>query len=217
MTISYSGSNLRDETTSGNGDYRLGKLPETTPSTSVYDRVDVIDRDSTDLHGEVCETRRHLHLVELDDKTVERAKSAPIQALEQLSDYGFAWRDVARVIGVSVPALNKWRKGTGITGENRLKIARLLALIDMLADRFIDEPASWLEMPIAEGVGLNRLDLLQQGRFDLVLALASEHTGDGTVETVMKEVDTNWRDSLVESNFESFVAEDGAISIRHKG
>lgn len=28
------------------------------------------------------------------------------------------------------------------------KIARLLALIDMLSDRFIGEPASWLEMPI---------------------------------------------------------------------
>lgn len=33
MTISFSSSNLRDDATSGNGDYRLDKLPETTPST----------------------------------------------------------------------------------------------------------------------------------------------------------------------------------------
>lgn len=166
--------------------------------------------------SEVYDTRRRLHLAELEDKTVERAKIAPTQALEQLSDYGFAWRDVARIIGVSVPVLNKWRKGTGINGENRLKIARLLALIDMLADRFIDEPASWLEMPIIDNVGLNRLDLLQRGRYDLVLALASEHTSDGTVDSVMNEIDVNWRDNLVENTFETFAAEDGAISIRHK-
>lgn len=39
MTISFSSSNLRDDATSGNGDYRLDKLPETTPSTSVFDRA----------------------------------------------------------------------------------------------------------------------------------------------------------------------------------
>ena len=36
MTISF--SNLRNDTTSGNADYRLESLPETTPSTSVFDR-----------------------------------------------------------------------------------------------------------------------------------------------------------------------------------
>lgn len=216
MTISFSSSNLRDDTTSGNGSYRLGKLPETTASPSVFDRVDVAYRRSTELHGQICDTRRHAHLVEVETKTVERARCAPTQALEQLSNYGFAWRDIARVVGVSVPAITKWRKGAGVTGENRLKIARLLALIDMLSDRFIDEPASWLEMPIADGVGMSRMDLLGRGRYDLVLALASTHTGDGTVESVLSETDTNWRDNLVDNAFESYVAEDGAVSIRPK-
>jgi hypothetical protein len=216
MTISYSNSNLRDDTTSGNGDYRLGKLPETTSSPSVFDRVDVAYRESAELHGQVCDTRRRAHLVELEGKTVERARAAPVQALEQLSDYGFAWRDIARVVGVSVPAINKWRKGTGITGENRLKIARLLALIDMLSDRFIDEPASWLEMPITDGVGLSRMDLLERGRYDHVLALASTHSGDGTVDSVLNEIDPEWRDNFVDNMFESYIADDGAVSIRPK-
>lgn len=216
MTISYSGSNLRSDRTSGNSSYTLTKLPETTPSTSVFDQVDLNYRDSTELHGRVCDTRRLAHKVELDGKTTAHGRKAPAEALEQLSDYGFAWRDVARVIGVSVPALNKWRKGTGITGENRLKIARLLALLDMLADRFIAEPASWLEMPITDGVGLNGIDLLEQGRFDLVLALASPHTGDNTIDSVLNEFDANWREKFVDNNFESFAAEDGQISIRPK-
>jgi hypothetical protein len=216
MTIAFSRSNLQDDPTSGNGDYRLERFPETTPSTSVFDRVDVVYREATDLHGRVCDTRRQAHLVELESKMVERARNAPAQALEQLSDYGFAWRDIARVIGVSVPAITKWRKGTGITGENRLKIARMLGLIDMLSDRLIDEPASWLEMPITEGIGLSRMDLLERGRYDLVLALASPHTGDGSVESVLNEADPNWRDNWVDNAFESYTADDGAISIRPK-
>lgn len=217
MTISFTGSNLRDVATSGNGDYRLGKLSETTPSTSVFDRADVNYRRSAELHGQTRDTRRTAHMVELESKTVERARCAPMHALEQVADYGFAWRDIARVVGVSVPAITKWRKGAGVTGENRLKIARLLALIDMLSDRFIDEPASWLEMPIKAGVGITRMDLLERGRYDLVLALASTHTGDGTVEYVLNETDQDWRETFVDNAFESYVAEDGVISIRPKG
>lgn len=155
-------------------------------------------------------------MVELEFKTGERARCAPMHALEQLADYGFAWRDIARVVGVSVPAITKWRKGAGVTGENRLKIARLLALIDMLSDRFIGEPASWLEMPIQAGVGITRMDLLERGRYDLVLALASTHTGDGTVEYVLNETDKDWRETVVDNAFESYTAEDGVISIRPK-
>ncbi|BBX75222.1 transcriptional regulator [Mycobacterium shinjukuense] len=216
MTISFSCSNLRDDATSGNGDYRLDKLPETTPSTSVFDRADVNYRQFTELHGQVRDTRRKAHMAELESKTVERARCAPMHALEQLADYGFAWRDIARVVGVSVPAITKWRKGAGVTGGNRLKIARLLALIDMLSDRFIDEPASWLEMPIQDGVGITRMDLLERGRYDLVLALASTHTGDGTVEYVLNEIDPDWRETVVDNVFESYAAEDGVISIRPK-
>jgi hypothetical protein len=214
MTNSF--PNLRDDTTSGNGDYRLKSPPETKPSTSVFDKADVVYRRASDLRGETREIRRRAHLAKLEMKTVERAKTAPIQALDQLADNGFAWRDIARVVGVSVPAITKWRKGTGITGENRLKIAKLLALLDMLSERFIDEPASWLEMPITDGVGMTRMDLLERGRYDLVLDLASPHTGDGTTDSALHEIDLNWRDNLVDNTFESFVADDGAISIRLK-
>ena len=82
-------------------------------------------------------------------------------------------------------------QGRWVTGENRLKIAKLLALLDMLSERFIDEPASWLEMPITDGVGMTRMDLLERGRYDLVLDLASPHTGDGTTDRCsMKSIRT---------------------------
>ncbi|CFC64814.1 transcriptional regulator [Mycobacterium tuberculosis] len=81
MTISFSSSNLRDDATSGNGDYRLDKLPETTPSTSVFDRADVTYRQFTELHGQARDTRREAHVVELESKTGERARSHPCMRL----------------------------------------------------------------------------------------------------------------------------------------
>jgi hypothetical protein len=71
-------------------------------------------------------------------------------------------------------------------------------------------------MPITDGIGITGMDLLERGRYDLVLELASTHTGDGTTESVLSEIDANWRDNLVDNVFESYVAEDGAISIRLK-
>ncbi|MGQ9352454.1 hypoxia/intracellular survival transcriptional regulator MosR [Mycolicibacterium gilvum] len=213
---SFANPRLRDDTTSGTGDYRLGKLPESTAS-SLCDVLDVGYRSASDLKDQFRKRRQAQHLLKLDEKTTERARSAPPQVLEQLADFGFAWRDIARVIGVSVPAITKWRKGAGVTGQNRLKIARLLALTDMLSERFIDEPASWLEVPIADGVALTGMDVLERGRYELVLDLASPHTGDGTTEYVLNEIDPNWRDSLADNTFESFVADDGVVSLRLKG
>ncbi|COW92632.1 transcriptional regulator [Mycobacterium tuberculosis] len=71
-------------------------------------------------------------------------------------------------------------------------------------------------MPIQAGVGITRMDLLERGRYDLVLALASTHTGDGTVEYVLNETDKDWRETVVDNAFESYTAEDGVISIRPK-
>lgn len=38
--------------------------------------------------------------------------------LSDLAELGFAWRDIARLVKVSVPAVQKWRKGgEGLRGE----------------------------------------------------------------------------------------------------
>ena len=52
--------------------------------------------------------------------------AAPL--LSMLGERGFAWRDVARMVGVSVPAVQKWRKGERCTGENRRQVAALVAM-----------------------------------------------------------------------------------------
>ncbi len=64
--------------------------------------------------------------------------------VEQLADHGFAWRDIARVVGVKAcPQFTKWRKGAGVTGENRLNIARLLPLRHTRTDSSASPPPGW--------------------------------------------------------------------------
>ncbi|CKR84370.1 transcriptional regulator [Mycobacterium tuberculosis] len=81
MTISFSSSNLRDDATSGNGDYRLDKLPETTPSTSVFDRADVTYRQFTELHGQARDTRREAHVVERSPRPASGLGAHPCMRL----------------------------------------------------------------------------------------------------------------------------------------
>jgi hypothetical protein len=141
------------------------------------------------------------------------SKSAVADLLVRLSDCGFAWRDVARMVGVSVPALQKWRRGEKITGENRLKVAKVIAFVQMLEEMMIDDPASWLEMPIMDGVSLNRIDLIASGRASLVFELAGDHT---TPENVLARFDEHWRDNLTDPDFETYVDSDGVRAIRPK-
>ena len=201
----------------GGDRYRLAEIPETASRTrGLVDRADVLYRRTAELHGSSQDNRRDALALDLDERTAERAKESSRATLNELAEHGFAWRDISRILGVSVPAINKWRRGEGINGANRLKLARLLALLDMLETQFVAEPASWLEVPVLNGVALTPLDLLAAGRYDLVLEYAGTHTGPGTPEAILDEFEPEWRSSLVDGAFETFVDPEGGVGIRPK-
>lgn len=146
--------------------------------------------------------------------TSQRAVASVRDLLELLADQGFAWRDIARMIGVSVPALQKWRKGEKASGENRHRIASLVAAQDLIASKGrIQEIESWFEMPIAEGIPITPIDLWAAGETFLVLEYASGHLDP---EEALTRFDPSWR-TAHESQFETFRAEDGQMSVRSKG
>ena len=102
----------------------------------------LVGSDASDIHHLVIELR-------LDEKARELVRRSTLNLLAELSDAGFAWRDIAAMVGVSVPALRKWRMGESATPEHRLSIARLVALVETLpVDYMIEDPASWMEVPI---------------------------------------------------------------------
>lgn len=188
---------------------RTGELS----SSVLADRAHVVHEQVRELHEGTSELRRATALNDLRTRQRKHAVRAPREMLEELSGRGFAWRDVARMMGVSVPALQKWRRGEGMAADNRSKLARIVGLIEMLDDRFVNEPASWLEMQVETGVALTPLDLIAAGRDDLVLELATE-AETSPRESIYSEYDSDWRTNLVDAAFEAFVAADGMMSIR---
>jgi hypothetical protein len=189
-------------------------LPETrTVAKVITEDIGVIRQRARDLHEATGELHQRSHYLEWTARTNQRGRSSARELLDQLADLGFAWRDVARLVGVSVPAIQKWRRGEGANGENRHKVASLLAACDLVAEHYgIQEVASWFEMPLLFGVPVTPIDLWAGCRPDLVFDYASGHADS---EQILVSWDPQWRDRY-RSNFEVFRAGDGQLSIRPK-
>ena len=149
---------------------------------------------------------------QLHEEANRLAKQNAANLLDQLNDLGFSWRDVARVAGVSVPALRKWRLGGSATSQNRYQVATIAALCEMLHHLYlISDVASWLEARIHPEAPVTGLDVMAKGRFDLLLSLARDDKADP--EPVLDELEPRWREKYA-SPVEVFVAPDGMPGLR---
>jgi len=208
---------LRDVATGTITPFGRSGIPSTHSSAVYADRTEVLYRETRDLHFDSASIRRQGLLLDLDERQDRVAARDGRTILSTLADAGFSWTDVARMVNVSIPAIQKWRRGSGMSGVNRLRLARVAALLDMLEARFISQPASWLEMPVKDAVAINRIDMIAHGRFDLVLELASDDGESRSLDAILDEFKSNWRSTHVDHTFEVFEAADGVVSIRPKG
>ncbi|MFC7816896.1 hypothetical protein ACFUTR_19880 [Streptomyces sp. NPDC057367] len=191
------------------------------PTATVASQLNELAEETGSLRSTssfMVESTRELHQKVLfqswQHRTTERGKLAPKALLEKIADLGFAWRDVARMIGVSVPAIQKWRRAGGVTGDNRRRLASLLALCDEITQRYhIQEVASWFEMPISAMAPVTPIDLYAEGHSLQVLEHASGHSDS---EQILNAYDPDWRDRF-RSDFEVYLDTDGEMSIRPKG
>lgn len=186
---------------------RISALKMTEQSRHLVTKVSTLNND-------VRETHVGALTHEWSVLTSQRAVASVRELLGLLADQGFAWRDIARMIGVSVPAIQKWRKGEKTTGDNRYKLASLVAAQDLIASQGrIQDIESWFEMPMAEGVPVTPLDMWTAGETFLVLEYASGYL---TPDEALTRLDPSWR-TTYDSPFETFRGEDGSMSIRAKG
>lgn len=194
---------------------------EVSQTRTIGDLVEDVGllRSHTRLLGDdVAETSRHVGQIhhdafrrQMDDKARQAAGRAPQDMLSELADRGFAWRDIAALVGVSVPALRRWRQGEPPTGEHRLGVARVLAFVEILeVDHIISAPASWMEMPLSPDAPVSGIDLAAAGRFEDLLDLAAGHASAGEV---LDRWQPDWR-TRYRSDFEVFEASDGEPGIR---
>ena len=171
----------------------------------------LLHEDVTVLGRHIARTHREALSSQLDARARELAKRGVTEMLDELAGAGFAWRDLAAIVGVSVPAMRRWRQGDPPTGANRLAIARLLALVEVLRnDHQVADVASWMEVPLAEGAPLTAIDLARAGRFEDVVEVAANHVSG---EQALDDWQPDWRQRY-RSEFEVFEAPDGEVATR---
>lgn len=164
-----------------------------------------------DLNAGETHQLRYLH--EWEVLTQQRQAQSPTDLLGELGDMGFAWRDVARLVGVSVPAVQKWRRGERITGDNRRRLAGLVAACDFILSHFYvssDDVASWFETPIHDQAPVTPTDLWAGGQRVIFFEYATRHL---TPEETLNGFDAEWRERY-RSDFETFRDDDGQIGLR---
>lgn len=191
------------------------KIPTTTRTTAV-----LLTEDAHELRNQVrtlndsaTQTHQKTYQHEWQVHTQRRGVEGTSTLLNDLADLGFSWRAIARMVGVSVPALQKWRKGERPSAANRHKLASLLAACDFISTHlYVEEIGQWFEMPVIEDVPITPIDLWSAGHQLLVFEHVTQHLAP---EEVMNQFDSEWRERF-QSNFETFIAADGERSIRMK-
>lgn len=170
--------------------------------------VDMLGGEVQELHGAV---REH----DLADRTLEKSKRSAPSLLEELAtERGMGWSDIAEIVGVSVSAVRKWRKGGVASPESRSKLARIAALLDVLEEKgLIEDPAAWMEMDftLEPGYFIRPLDLYLEGHVTELIELAEQRQ---TTAQVLDQVRPNWRQSR--TDFEVYLDVHGERSIRRR-
>jgi len=168
-------------------------------------QVDALGQDVASVHQEIR-----------DDDLAQRAAAkgrngVPSLLTELAVGRGMAWADIARLTGVSVSAVRKWRASQAASAEHRLALARLAAFLDLLEEYAIEDPAQWMEMrlPLPPGYVITPIDMYHRGDVTALLEYASLRR---SAEQMLDEIDDRWRDRR--SEFQSYDAPDGAKAIR---
>ncbi len=142
-----------------------------------------------------------------------------VDLLDELEQLGFARRHVARLIGVSVPTLARWR---GVRAQPREPMSadvldKLAALLDVCTlvrnTSFVPDVAAFFETPVLPGTPIRPMDLYAAGRVDLLLDWASRTVQEPAA--LLSAFDPGWRERY-HSEYEVFEAADGDLAIRAK-
>lgn len=176
------------------------------------DRSGVLRNIASYVKDLAAENHQTDYMLQVRFRTSELVGAGGQTLLNALADMGFAWRDIARMVGVSVPAIQKWRRGEGLTGENARKLARLVAACEVIQkfNSTLTDVALWFEAPIVDEAPVTPIDLWATGNQQLVF----EHARlDVDPLTTMDSFDPSWRDSY-RSAFETVRSGDGDLSIR---
>lgn len=147
------------------------------------------------LYRDVEGGRRRVRKLDLDDRTSEKSRLGAESLLEELAtDRGLGWSEIARLCGVSVSAVRKWRAGESISSDSRRSLARLASFLDLLEEVGpVGEPAGWLNMRLSDQSTVTAADLYISGHTQDLLEHAQGHL---EVEQLLDRCAPDWRTSF---------------------
>jgi hypothetical protein len=174
-------------------------------------RARLLGEDVAATSRQVSEVHQRAVVVQLNAKARTIAKRSVTAMLSELANAGFAWRDIAALAGVSVPAVRRWRQGEAASGANRLAVARIVALVETLRnDHLVADVASWMEVPLVSDAPVTAIDLAAAGHLQEVVEISADHS---TGEEVLDRLQPGWRERY-RSQYEVFLAPDGELGTR---
>ncbi len=213
MTVSPTSGGQPTGTSAGAVSDYAPSAPSETRALSL--RADYLRTEMDMLGGEMQQFHGAVRESDLADRALEKSKRSVANLLDELAgDRGMGWSDIAEVVGVSVSAVRKWRKGGVASPDSRSKLARIAALLDVLEKKgVIEDPAAWMEMnfTLEPGYFIRPLDLYLEGHVTELIELAEQRQ---TTAQILDQVRPNWRQSR--SDFEVYLDVDGERSIRRR-
>ncbi|MDT0571875.1 helix-turn-helix transcriptional regulator [Streptomyces sp. DSM 3412] len=220
MTAESSHSALSSQSTSGMiRDYRPKQgTPSAAIASPAYYRTEAgtLRTQVNALGGDIAEIHNQATRDDLRTRAAVKAKRGVPTLLQELAvERGMAWSDIARLVGVSVSAVRKWRTGGDATPEKRRLLAQLAAFLDLLEESSIEDPAQWLEMDLAlpAEYSVRAVELYASGHMIALLEIAGQRRDPAHV---LDEIDPQWRDTR-RSDIEVFTAADGQLAFRERG
>lgn len=123
--------------------------------------------------------------------------------------YGFTWVDVARMIGVNVPTIRKWRMVGGITPEHHAKLSCLAAFARLLQQQGV-AAAVWLSAPMLPGYWVAPKHLYTAERAAALIDVAC-HSQDPA--QFLDSVDPNWRTTFDAHGYDVVRFNDGTYGV----
>lgn len=166
-----------------------------------------------DISRQVDEVHHDSLVGDLRNRGGVKARQGVRALLDELAvERGMAWADIARLTHVSVSAVRKWRKGGDASPEKRQQLAVLAAFLDILSELPVEDPAQWMEVPLAlpEGYSIRPFELYERGYITELLDIAG---GRRYPDAVLDEIDPSWRETR-RSSVEIFQAHDGQLAMR---
>lgn len=208
---------LLSDATNGSRDGRIEERTRTSQellreTAGIRDEASALSSQVGDLRKRATSLHRGAIERVLNERTAVKAKSGAGELLDGLSGRGFSWAGLARLLGVSVPALRKWRTGQATASpEHRRGLAQFEATCELLEELMVDEVASWFEIPLQTGVSTSCAEIYRAGRIDLVFDYATHRIADP--RDVLSAFQPDWRQVLADG-FEVFEGSDGELAIR---